>query len=197
MEAEDFNMDHLFTIDCGEILLREFSIEDVGAIYEITSQPEVYEFLPDWRSTKEQRASWVTNYEIPSNQSFLSAVPNIDDQNYLKLGIILKKSGKLIGFCNTGLKEELPEQNREIAYAISRHYRKRGYASEAVKGLVRYLFTYTNVQLLNTVVLPRNLGSLKVIHKCGFGFKGTIQIDSEQHEHYTITKEEWLRGLLK
>lgn len=33
MEAEDFNMDQLFTIDCGEILLREFSIEDVGAIY--------------------------------------------------------------------------------------------------------------------------------------------------------------------
>lgn len=30
-------MDQLFTIDCGEILLREFSIEDVGAIYELTS----------------------------------------------------------------------------------------------------------------------------------------------------------------
>ena len=56
-----------FKIDCGEILLREFRVEDVDAIYEITSQPEVYEFLPDWKSTKEQRLEWVTNYEIPSN----------------------------------------------------------------------------------------------------------------------------------
>ena len=46
------NMNDLFTIDCGEILLREFRIEDVDAIYELTSQPEVYEFLPDWRSTR-------------------------------------------------------------------------------------------------------------------------------------------------
>ena len=38
------NMNDLFTIDCGEILLREFRIEDVDAIYELTSQPEVYEF---------------------------------------------------------------------------------------------------------------------------------------------------------
>lgn len=49
----------MFEIDCEEIFLREFSIEDVDAIYELTSQPEVYEFLPDWRSTKEQRANWV------------------------------------------------------------------------------------------------------------------------------------------
>lgn len=31
-------------------LLREFGTEDVDAIYELTSQPEVYKLLPDWRS---------------------------------------------------------------------------------------------------------------------------------------------------
>ncbi len=98
--------DDLFTIDCGEILLREFRVEDVDAIYELTSQPEVYEFLPDWHSTREQRLIWVTNYEIPSNKEFLSALPNISGQNCLKLGIVLKETGEFIGFCNTGIKEE-------------------------------------------------------------------------------------------
>ena len=37
-------MNKLFTIDCGEIILREFTIEDVDRIYEITSQPEVNNF---------------------------------------------------------------------------------------------------------------------------------------------------------
>lgn len=64
----EMDISNLFTIDCGEIILREFRIEDVDAIYELTSQPEVYEYLPDWHSTREQRLNWVTNYKIPSNK---------------------------------------------------------------------------------------------------------------------------------
>ena len=88
------NMNDLFTIDCGEILLREFRIEDVDAIYTLTSQPEVYEFLPDWRSTREQRLDWVTNYEIPDNKVFLAYIPNIGE-GWLKLGIVLKEKMNL------------------------------------------------------------------------------------------------------
>ena len=185
------NMDNLFTIDCGEIILQEFRIEDVDAIYEITSQPEVYEFLPDWRSTREQRLDWVTNYEIPSNKEFLSAIPNISGQNYLKLGMVLKETGEFIGFCTTGMKEELSEPNREIAFAISKHYRNRGYTTKAVKGLVNYLFENSDVELLNTVVLPHNVSSNKVIQKCGFHFNGIVEIEAHDYNHYILQKEDW------
>ena len=96
----------LFTIDCGEFYLREFCEEDVDAIVEITSQPEVAEFLPDWKSTREQRLDWVINYEIPENKAFLAAVPNLH-QEILRLGIILKETGEFIGFCTSGIKEEI------------------------------------------------------------------------------------------
>jgi ribosomal-protein-alanine N-acetyltransferase len=185
-------LNNIFTIDCGDILLQEFRVEDVDAIYELTSQPEVYEFLPDWKSTKEQRLDWVTNYEIPSNKEFLSAVPNIDGVNYLKLGVILKETGEFIGFCNTGIKEELPDPNREIGYAISKHYHNRGYATKAVKGLINYLFENTNVEILNTVVLKHNIGSNRVIQKSGFGFNGDIEIDDQQHYHFVLHKQQWI-----
>lgn len=184
-------MENLLTIDCGEVFLREFRIEDVDAIYALTSQPEVYEFLPDWKSTREQRMDWVTNYEIPSNKKFISAVPNIDGQNYLKLGIFLKETGEFIGFCNTGIKEELPAPNREIAYAISKHYRNRGYTTKAAVGLINYLFEKTNVEHLNAVVLSNNASSIKVIQKCGFSFTGDIEIEGQRHYHYTLHKEKW------
>lgn len=184
-------MNDLFTIDCGDIILREFRVEDVDAIYEITSQPEVYEFLPDWKSTREQRLDWVTNYEIPSNKSFLSAVPNIEEQNYLKLGIILKETGEFIGFCNTGIKVELSEPNREIAFAISKHYRNKGYTTKAVKGLISYLFDQTNTEQLNAIVLIQNGSSSRVIQKCGFKFVGDIEIDQQTYHHYTLQKSEW------
>ena len=44
------------------------------SIYNISNQPEIEKFLPDWKSTKEQRINWVVNYEIPENKAFLHAV---------------------------------------------------------------------------------------------------------------------------
>ena len=184
-------MSKLFTIDCGEIILREFTTDDVDAIYELTSKPEVYEFLPDWRSTREQRLHWLTNDEVPDNKKFLAAVPHVSDVNCLKLGIILKETDKFIGFCNTCIKEELEEPNREIAYAISKHYRNRGYTTKATKGLINYLFENTDVALLNAVVLPHNVSSSKVVEKCGFRLEGNVEIDGAQHDHYMLQKNEW------
>lgn len=185
-------MSDLFTIDCGEIILREFTVDDVDAIYDLTSQPEVYEFLPDWRSTKEQRLHWLINDEVPKNKSFLAAVPHVSDVNCLKLGIILKETGELIGFCNTCIKEELEEPNREIAYAISKHYRNKGYTTKAATGLISFLFEHTDVAILNALVLPRNISSNKVVEKCGFHLKGKIQIDGQYYDHFILTKNEWL-----
>ena len=185
-------MNNLFTIDCGEILLREFRTEDVDAIYELTSQSEVYEFLPDWRSTREQRLDWVTNYEIPDNKEFLANIPSIGE-GWLKLGIILKETEEFIGFCNTGIKDELSEPNREVAYAISKRYRNKGYTTQAVKGLVKYLFENTDVEHLNAVVLPRNVASNKVIAKCGFQRTENVEIEDQLHYRYTIDKKEWMK----
>lgn len=188
------NMSELFTIDCGEFYLREFTIDDVDAIYEITSQPEVYEFLPDWKSTREQRYHWVKNYEIPSNKKFLAEVPDVTYPNYFKLGMILKETGKFIGFCNTGTKEELPAPNQEIVYAISKEYRNRGYVTKAVRELINYLFTNTNIEVLNAVALLENGGSNKVIQKTGFQFTGEMDIDKQKHNHYILVKEDWSRN---
>ncbi|WP_066306755.1 GNAT family N-acetyltransferase [Bacillus sp. FJAT-29814] len=178
-------------IDCGEIYLREFRIEDVDTIYEITSQPEVYEFLPSWKTTREQRLNYVENYEIPSNNRFLAALPDIEDQTYLNLAIILKETGKLIGFCHSGLKQELPAPNREIAYGLSKFYWNRGYASMAAKGLIDFLFEETNVEVLNAVALPNNVGSNRVIRKCGFQFMDDVEIDDQIHHHYILNRKDW------
>lgn len=49
-------MNRPFTLDCGNILLREFQPSDAESIYQLTSQPEVYEFLPDWRP--QENSAW-------------------------------------------------------------------------------------------------------------------------------------------
>ena len=77
----------LFRIDCGDIYLQEFTMKDAESIYKISNQPEIEKFLPDWKSTKEQRVNWIINDEIPANKAFLEAVKTTNniDNRMLKL----------------------------------------------------------------------------------------------------------------
>ncbi|MED1559173.1 GNAT family N-acetyltransferase [Bacillus paramycoides] len=190
------NSTKLFRLDCGDIYLQEFSIEDAESIYKISNQPEIEKFLPDWKSTKEQRVDWVTNYEIPSNKAFLMAAKNHSsiDGHFLKLGVFIKDTHKFIGWCCTGMKEELPSPNREIMYAISREYQNNGYATKATKGLIDYLFENTNVDVLNAVALINNVPSNKVIEKCGFNYLNQQTIENQLFNHYILSKSEWIKN---
>ncbi|WP_264446416.1 GNAT family N-acetyltransferase [Bacillus cereus] len=191
------NLTKLFRIDCGDIYLQEFPIKDAESIYKISNQPEIEKFLPDWKSTKEQRVNWVTNYEIPENKVFLDAATNSSniDGHFLKLGVFIKDTNEFIGWCCTGIKEELPLPNREIMYAISSEYQNNGYATKVTKGLIDYLFKNTNVDVLNAIALINNVPSNKVIEKCGFTYMSQQMIENQLYNHYLLSKSEWIKNI--
>ncbi|QYR19330.1 GNAT family N-acetyltransferase [Paenibacillus sp. sptzw28] len=185
--------DNIFTIDCKDVLLREYQISDIDAIYSITHQPEIVEYLPGWNVSREQRLDWLLNYETVENKQFLEAVSKDGgiENLRLRLGIISKETGEFIGWCCTGIKDELPPSNREIMFAISKDYTNKGYTTQAVQGIIKYLFEHTDIEQLNSIALLRNLPSNRVIRKCGFDFQTIIEIRQEQYNHYTISKSKW------
>ncbi|MGX1828423.1 GNAT family N-acetyltransferase [Paenibacillus taichungensis] len=179
-------------IECKDIYLREYRLEDLEKLQEITWQPEVYEFLAGWNAAVEDRALWLTQYEIPENQNFKQAVlagGDIGDL-YLRMAIVLKENDEFIGWCCSGIKDELPAPNREIMYGISKHFRNRGYTTQAVKGITQYLFENTNVEVLNAIALLTNQASNKVIQKCNFEYLNMIEIENEPYNHYQLLKQQ-------
>lgn len=183
----------LFTIECKDILLREFRVEDLDEFHSLTTQPEIIEFLPDWNVPKEQRLDWLINYEIKENQQFLQAVSaggNIGELR-LRLGIILKETDEFIGWCCTGMKDELPAPNREIMYAISKDHRGKGYTTQAAKGLIKYLFEHTSAEVLNAIALIHNTPSNRVLQKCDFVLINEITIENETYNYYQLSKRHW------
>ncbi|GAA3413911.1 hypothetical protein GCM10020370_72190 [Paenibacillus hodogayensis] len=142
---------------------------------------------------RSKEEDWFINYEIPGNKQFLNAVSEDGDigELRLRLGIILKGTGDFIGWCCTGIKDELPTPNREIMFAISKDHRGRGYTTQAAQGLIKYLFKNTNVEVLNAIALFRNVSSNRVIQKCGFIFKNIIEVDNERYIYYRLKKSEW------
>ncbi|TKH30978.1 GNAT family N-acetyltransferase, partial [Bacillus cereus] len=129
------------------------------------------------------------------NRAFLHAVrttTNIDD-HILKLGIFKKNTNEFIGWCCTGIKDELPLPNREIMYAVSSEYHNNGYATKATKGMINYLFGKTNVDHLNAIALINNVASNKVIEKCGFIYKSQQRIENQIYNHYILRRSEWIK----
>ncbi|XLP24467.1 GNAT family N-acetyltransferase [Bacillus toyonensis] len=187
----------LFRIDCGDIYLQEFMVKDAESIYKIANQPEIEKFLPDWKSTKEQRVNWVTNYEVPENKAFFDAVKltsNVEEYS-LKLGVFITSTNEFIGWCCTGIKEGLPSPNREIMYAISSEHQNNGYATKVTRGLIDYLFKNTTLDVLNAIALINNVSSNKVIGKCGFTYMSEQTIENQLYNHYVLSKSEWIKNI--
>ncbi|MDQ6419331.1 GNAT family N-acetyltransferase [Paenibacillus sp. LHD-117] len=106
----------------------------------------------------------------------------------LRLGITSKATGEFIGWCCTGMKDELPYPNREIMFGISNKFTNRGYTTQAAQGLIHFLFENTCVKELLAVALIRNLPSNRVLQKCGFEFLETIEIENEKYHYYKLTR---------
>ncbi|MFD2612318.1 GNAT family N-acetyltransferase [Paenibacillus gansuensis] len=178
-------------MDCKDVYLREFVAADLDQFHSLTWQPEIHEHLPGWNVSKEQREEWFFNYELPENEMFLNAVAKDGDigELRLRLGIILKGKEEFIGWCCTGIKDELPAPNREIMFALSKEHRGKGYTTQAANGIINYLFENTNVEALIAIALLENLPSNRVLQKCGFDFQSMIELENERYRYFKLNKK--------
>jgi RimJ/RimL family protein N-acetyltransferase len=60
----------------------------------------------------------------------------------------------------------------EVGYGIVSDQHRRGYASEAVRGMVRHAFSLPSVTRVVAETLPELIGSIGVLQRCGFRFIG-------------------------
>jgi [ribosomal protein S5]-alanine N-acetyltransferase len=60
----------------------------------------------------------------------------------------------------------------EVGYGIVTDHRRRGYASEAVRGLVARAFRVPGVRRIIAETLPELTASIGVLRKCGFELIG-------------------------
>lgn len=78
---------------------------------------------------------------------------------------------QLIGIC--GFKGRPDTLGRvEIGYSILQQFRNRGFAAEAVQGLVGWAFTHPTVSEVRAETLPYLSQSIRVLEKCGFSRAG-------------------------
>lgn len=129
----------------------------------------------------------------------------LKNQSY---AIVLKSENKVIG--TIGMDEIIPDESfkhlkqRYIGYRLNSRYWDKGYATEAARVLIQYLFDDLNLDLIWCSHLDFNDRSKKVIEKCGFQYKfsrnTTIKaLDNKTAEElfYYLSKNEYYEYFYK
>jgi [ribosomal protein S5]-alanine N-acetyltransferase len=99
----------------------------------------------------------------------LVAVP--DESGWWMYYMVDREQSKIIGAC--GFKgPPSADGTVELGYAVVAEYQRRGYASEAVAGMVAHCFELPHVTRVIAETLPELVASIGVLVKGGFAFIG-------------------------
>lgn len=179
-------------IDTSRLVLRWISEDDIDALFEIFSDPQVMRY---WSSgplaDKAGAAAMQRNI----------AETNLNDSLW-KWGLALRDSNKLIGTA-TLFNLSLSNGRAEIGYAMGRSYWGNGYMNEALKALIVHAFDVVKLRRLEADVDPRNDHSIRTLERLGFQREGFLRerwhVEGEIQDayFYGLLRHEWDRGLDK
>lgn len=179
------------SLETEHLILRALTENDAGAMFEYTGDPEVSLYT-----------LWSPHKSIEDTLAFIRsyAFENYSKKECEPFGICLKDNpARVIGTCGGWWKSET-SRKMEIGYALSRPYWGKGIMTEAVTAVIAHLFNaYPMLERVEAHHKKENVGSGKVMQKCGMIHEGTIRsgIFSKGRfwdmELYSVLRSEWNR----
>ncbi|MCF2717115.1 GNAT family N-acetyltransferase [Paenibacillus sp. UKAQ_18] len=116
-------------------------------------------------------------------------------------GLFLPENDKLIGRMELSGIARGPFQNANLGYFVDPAYHGQGYATSAVKDIIRYALNELDLHRIQAGVMPRNTPSNRVMEKAGFRREGLalnyLKINGvwEDHVLYAVTAEDLQNGV--
>ena len=159
-------------IETDRLLLRTFTINDAILVYELNRDPEVTRFTGDPIRDPEHAKSVLEKTILPQYALY----------NHGRWAVNLKPGLEFIGWC--GLKTR-PERNEiDLGFRFLRNSWGHGYATEAAFACLKYGFEKLGLARIVGRAMPDNLGSLRVLEKCGMSYIGDEIVDDHPARTY-------------
>jgi ribosomal-protein-alanine N-acetyltransferase len=160
---------------------RAITPGDADAFFALNSHPEVMRHTgePPLESVEQARDA-------------LADYPDFDTHGYGRWGCFLRhddpdtgaKAGDMIGFCGLKFLDELDEV--DVGYRFLPEHWGRGYATEAGRASLAFGFGTLGLDRIIALVLPENLGSIRVIEKLGMSLAGRCDCEGLDALRYEI-----------
>lgn len=178
----------MFPLHTERLILRPFDLSDAETFSTYRSDPEVARYQ-----------GWDAPYSLIQAQEFIQSMRDVHPGapgEWLQLAIQLKSSGQVIGDCAFAGLKDVPHQ-AEIGFSLARAYQGHGYATEAVRRLLAYLFTTFAFHRIRAICDEENLSSARVLERVGMRREGHL-IDNvwfkgrwSSEYWYAILRSEW------
>lgn len=141
-------------IETDRLILKKPTLKDVGDLVEAGNDYEIHYnsfFL----------------MKFPFGKKEATEVIKEKNKNLKRFAIELKNSKKIIGLVDLyNINEK--EKKLKLGYWIGQKYRRVGYATEAVKAIIKYAFENFKIEKIIATTLVNNLASQKFLEKLEF-----------------------------
>ena len=140
------------------LILRSFTESDIDPLYEIQSDSESMKYTFSAKSREESEMNLVGH----ANQ--------FEAIGYAPWTVCSKESNRVVGW--GGLMEDPfePGYGTEVAYFFGKEHWGRGYATELVIASIDFGFNRLKLNSIGAFARKKNLGSIRVLTKCGFTY---------------------------
>jgi len=145
------------------LLLRTPRIEDAPAIQAIAADPRVA------RTT----ASIPHPYPENGAAQFIEHVREVANGERRNLAIVLRRGRDVVGMVGY----EITGSDAELAYMLSPRHWGQGYATEACRAMVAYIFEATKAAAVVARVMVDNKASESVLRKVGFRWQREAPVE--------------------
>ncbi len=168
----------------SRLLLRPLASGDSKALFAYRSDALTNQYQGWIPKTKDEVDSFIANLPNEFNHT----------GTWYQLAIETKDQHKVIGDIGVHF---MDEWQCELGCTLSLEYHGLGYATEAMRTLISFLFNELNKHRITASVDPMNTASIKLVERLGFRkeahFKESLLINGEWVDDvvYALLKKEW------
>lgn len=168
--------------ESSRLLIRDIETCDLNGFYDLHSNTKVMNMIPTKTLNLEESKNEIE--KLIKNQK----INNFKAKIY---SIILKSNKEFIG---TFAVIKISDGIVEIGYRIREKFWRQGFASEATKAMIDYIFSTTKINLIVSVVDSQNIASIKVLDKYFSKTDEDTLEDKTIEFSYELKKEKWINN---
>jgi len=153
------------SLETPRLILRPLVPEDAPDLRRWLGRDEVYTYWgrPASKGEREPELMFI------DPRPWVKRKPSPD----FKWGVVLRETNAVVG--DISIFDIENSRMGSVGYRFDPEVWGRGYATEALRAAVEFIFTHTELDRLHATADVRNVASNRVLEKCGFVHEGTVR----------------------
>jgi len=162
-------------IETARLYLRQFTPNDLEALYRIYSDSEVMKYLNEGVRNREETAA-----------DLFQIIADWEKHAFGLWAVVNKQNNQLIGDGGLRLLGKTPEV--EVGYVLAKAYWGKGLASEVAAASLKYGFEVLKLEKIVAVADTENRSSRRVMEKMGMKYLHNFDDRDRDRVYYSIAR---------